>query len=422
MFRRFKSFLKTRAGNVSVSFALVLLPLMTSVGGALDLTRTYTVGEEIQSALDAGTLAAASLTQIDDPETVVRNYVNAALNDHSAVLESLVVEVETDIALNARRVIADAQISVPTLVLGLVGVERLNLVRASEADEEVRNLEISLVLDVSGSMGGSKISALRDAAEEFVTVVMDPDLRDLTSISVIPYNGGVRLPEDITNRLVPGTPDQTGCLEMGSDHATTVDLAVDGFDWLDWYDRAQHGSRSSSFCPESDEAAMFMRRDQSELITLIRDLDAGGNTGLDIATAWGARALDPVWQGRLGGDFNLRPVSYDDRSTLKVLVVMTDGAATPQYRTYRDSNGYWRTYSLYSAATARENMILACEGAAERGVQIYTIAFQVSGNTNRTLMRNCASAEENYYQVEDLDISAAFSAIAADLNSLRLSR
>ena len=55
-------------------------------------------------------------------------------------------------------------------------------------------------------------------------------------------------------------------------------------------------------------------------------------------------------------------------------------------------------------------------------MQIYTIAFQLSGQTNRDLMRNCANKPQNYYQVENLDIAEAFSSIAADINRLRLTR
>ena len=196
-------------GNVAMMFAMLLGPLVVSVGGALDYSRTFTIGAEIQSAMDAGTLAAASLSQGEDPETIVRNYITAALSEHNGVLERLNVQVSSDLAINSREVTADAVISVPTLMLGIIGYDALTLNRVSEANERVRNLEISLVLDISGSMSGSKITALRDAAEEFVGVMMDPDLEGLTSLSVIPYNGGVRLPQTVTNDLVPGTPNDS---------------------------------------------------------------------------------------------------------------------------------------------------------------------------------------------------------------------
>ncbi len=415
-------FKRDSRGNVAMMFAMFLGPLIVSVGGALDYSRTFTIGAEIQSAMDAGTLAAASLSQGEDPETIVRSYITAALSEHNGVLERLNVQVSSDLAINSREVTADAVISVPTLMLGIIGYDALMLTRSSEANERVRNLEISLVLDISGSMSGSKITALRDAAEEFVEVMMDPGLDGLTSLSVIPYNGGVRLPQIVTNALVSGTPNDSGCLELGVSDPITIDLAENGYDWLDWQDRDQRGSRSSAFCPEENEASVFLEKTRSDLVSLIRGLDAGGNTGLDVATAWGARALDPAWRGRLGGDFAERPAAYDDPSTMKVLVVMTDGAATAQIRRAQNWYGDWYSYELYSASRARDNMEAACDAAEAQGVHIYTIAFQVSGSTNRNLMRDCASRVENYYAVEDLDISSAFNSIAADLNNLRLAR
>ena len=426
MFASIRHLAADRLGNVAVTFALVLTPVTASVGGALDYTRTYTIGAEIQSALDTGVLAAASLSQTRDAETVVRAYVEAAIAEHRGVIETLVVTVSPNVALNARTVAAQATVTVPTVLLGVAGVDRLTMSRDSEATEQVRNLEISLVLDVSGSMSGSKIEALREAAAEFVQVVMSGEVSDMTSISIIPYNGGVRLPDYVNAQLISGgssNAQRSGCPEYGEDYPIVLQPPANGLDWLQWQGRDQHGSRNSAFCPEQNEASVFLRNNQSNLLALIEDLDAGGNTGLDIATAWGARALDPVWRGRLGGNFADRPVNYDDPSTIKALVVMTDGAATAQIRNYwDDDDDRWRNYNMYAAAQSRTNMAQACDEAEARGVDIYTIAFQLSGSTNRDLMRGCASHPDNYFQVEDMDIAAAFSAIAADLNTLRLSR
>lgn len=426
MLDRLKRFAGSCAGNVSIAFAIALAPLTASVGGAVDYTRTFTIGSEVQSALDTGVLAAASLSQTRPAEDVVRAYVEAAISEHRGVIESLVVTVTPNVALNARTVAAEATVTVPTVLLGVAGIERLALSREAEGTEQVRNLEISLVLDVSGSMSGSKIMALREAAAEFIQVVMANDISDMTSVSVIPYNGGVRLPDFVNAQLVSGgnaNAARSGCPEYGEDYPIALKPPANGLNWLEWRGRAQHGSRNSAFCPESNEASTFLRNDQSSLLSLIEGLDAGGNTGLDIATMWGARALDPAWRGRLGGAFPERPVDYDDPSTIKALIVMTDGAATAQIRNYWDEDDdEWRNYAMYSAAQARANMAEACDEAETRGVDIYTIAFQLSGATNRDLMLGCASRPENYHQVEDMDIAAAFSAIAADLNTLRLSR
>lgn len=426
MLTRVKRFLKDRSGNIALSFALASTPMVAGVGGALDFARTYTIAAELQSAIDTGVLAAASLSQTGDPEDVVRSYIEAAIAEHNGTIENLVVTVTPNVALNARDVHAQADITIPTLLLGVIGINYLDMSREAEATEQIQNLEISLVLDISGSMSGSKIEALREAAAEFIDVVLMGGNYDLTSISVIPYNGGVRLPDYVNAQLISGSSSnasRSGCPEYGEDYPTALNPPANGLDWLEWRGREQRDSRNSSFCPESDEASVFLRNSRSELQDLVATLDAGGNTGLDVATMWGARALDPSWRGRLGGAFPDRPVDYDDPSTIKALVVMTDGAATAQIRNYWDDHDdRWRNYNMYSASTARTNMAAACDAAEAEGVDIYTIAFQLSGSTNRDLMRNCASHPDNYYEVEDMDIGLAFSAIAADLNSLRLAR
>lgn len=411
-------------GNVALTFALSATVLTTAVGGGLDYSRSTSVGTELQAALDSGVLAAASLTQSRSAEDVVRAYVEAALSDHQGLLESLNLEVSSDISFNARQVEASAAVTVPTTLLGVAGINSLTVRRDASALQQIRDIEISLVLDISGSMGGSKIRALRDAAEEFVEVVL-ADNPARTSVSVIPYNGGVRLPSEVLSTgivdLPPGLLRQSACLEYGHDYPIEIDLTDEELEVLRWGEQPMWAGSSSAFCPERNEESVFLSNNEADLIDRIRDLDAGGNTGLDIATAWGARALDPVWRGRLGGSFGDRPAAYDDEDTIKVLVVMTDGAATAQIRREM-RRGRPRNVQLYSARQARENMADACDEAEGKGVQIYTIAFQLSGSTNRNLMQGCASRPQNYYQVEDMDIGSAFSAIAADISQLRISR
>jgi len=417
-----RKFLRERVGNVAVVFALTILPITAGVGGAIDFTRSVTIGTEIQSAIDSGVLAAASLSQARDPEEVVRAYIEAAIVEYGGQIESLEVTVNSNTSLNSREVIARARVSVPTLLLGIAGIDKLNVTRTAEAIEQLVDIEIALVLDVSGSMSGSKIADLRVAAQDFVNAVLGQDRPEYTSLSIIPYNGGVRLPAGVNGELAIGDAsyrEQSGCLDYTTEYPVDFPLPDNTLDWLEWNGEDMVGSRHSAFCPREDMESVFLLNEKTELNTMIQGLQASGNTGLDVATAWGVRALDPNWRGRLGGDFPDRPVDWGTEDTLKVLVVMTDGAATPQYRT-RWRNNRWERYSIYNAGRARSNMLDACDYAKGNGTAIYTIAFQVSGTTNRNLMRDCASTAGNFYNVSDTDIGAAFSAIAGEINKLRL--
>ena len=55
--------------------------------------------------------------------------------------------------LNYRRVDATANARVDTLFMNMLGVEYMNAYAASSAEEGTSDIEISLVVDVSGSMG-----------------------------------------------------------------------------------------------------------------------------------------------------------------------------------------------------------------------------------------------------------------------------
>lgn len=66
-----------------------------------------------------------------------------------------------------------------------------------------------------------------------------------------------------------------------------------------------------------------------------------------------------------------------------------------------------------------ERTLDICEAAKAEGVLIYAIGFEAP-YSSQVLLAGCASSPSHYFNVEGTDISLAFSAIAADINRLRL--
>ena len=447
---RLSAFSRDVRGNVAVTFAVTATALAGAVGGGLDFSRSSGIGTELQAALDSGVLAAASLTQTRSAEEVVRAYVEAAIGDHAGVMETLELEVTGDISLNSRRIGARASVRSPTTLLGVMGINEITVTRETEAVERARNIEISLVLDISSSMRGNRIDSLREAALDFVDTVLDADVSGTTSISVVPYGGTVKLPDTFFHLVTNGesysppgfdwrldVPDQAadwnGCLEMNRNQVDRIALTPGGHGVIPQF---TVWNRGNDWCPDAaGTEAVFLTNDRTRLRNLISRFDndiLSDGTGTDIATSWGARALDPEWRGGLGGDadFSDRPAAYDDEATLKVMVVMTDGGITQQRRPERGWDpllglvhvGTRGTDDLYNKGQARRNFETLCDYAKDSGVVVYSIAFQVGGGRNRRDMEDCASSPAQFHDVQDLDIASAFSAIAADLNQLRLSR
>lgn len=452
-----RRFVRDRSGNLVLVFSMALAPLTAAVGGALDYTRTFTIGAELQSALDSGVLAAASLTQTGDPEEIVEAFVAAAIAEHQGVIENLVVTVTYDTALNARTVHAEAMVGVPTVLLGVAGIQTLSIDRNAEGTEKISKMEISLVLDISSSMSGNKVDSMREAALEFVDTVFGQSEdagTDLTSLSVVPYGGTVALSdhfytyidpeasadaieaeliadgadaEEVTGSVEFTLADWNGCLEMHDDAVRSIALTPDSFipvpDLTVW-------NTGNEWCPDSaGTEAIFLSKSVADISAVIATFDnpiLSDGTGTDIATSWGVRALDPHWRSQLDGDFDERPADWDAEDTQKVLVVMTDGGITAQFRSPAGYDGTHtprnQTETFYSKNQAKANFNAMCDHAKENGAVVYTIAFQVNGNSDRQAMEDCATSPEHYYDVQDLNIAAAFNSIAADLNRLRLSQ
>ena len=68
----------------------------------------------------------------------------------------------------------------------MVGIDSINAPATGTAEERVLNVEIALVLDISGSMGNwsptggtSKMQLMKDAATEFVNTVLVDEQKDL---------------------------------------------------------------------------------------------------------------------------------------------------------------------------------------------------------------------------------------------------
>ena len=103
-----------------------------------------------------------------------------------------------------------------------------------------------------------------------------------------------------------------------------------------------------------------------------------------------------------------------------------DGHAYRRYKASGNSNDYYSwmdaTHTADGNDTKNARMLAACEAAKDKGVLIFTIGFEVSGTDANTVMRECASSDSHYYDVEGLELNDAFSAIATKVTELRLTQ
>lgn len=456
-------FRRDDSGNVAILTALCALPLIVAACGSVDVLRMTSTQERLQIMLDSATLAAAALSQSGDMEDVVDAYMDANLPD-GAVWDTLsyTTNVVSDTS-SSRELEVTASVTLKTPFLSLIGMSSQTVNAKSVAVQSQTDIEISMVLDISSSMKGAKVTDLRSASKSFVDLMLDGDLVDHTSINLIPFGGTVNIGADLFNELaVPEASDSSNIDPSDADYAlgTDVPYSVYRFTYgntcIEYRDSdfnlAVIGGKSrpqvpnftrfgakNDWCPRSDTEALFNSNSASDLKDRIDEMTLSDGTGMDIGTLWGAKALSPNWKGELGGDFSDRPHDFDEDGTMKVAIIMTDGEITSQDRPVSPTseekphvqNGSDRqeivrkgnvTSDPATAYNATAYFKRMCDLMRSNGVIVYTIGYKISsGSDAEERLQYCSTTLSNYYHVDDFDLDSAFNGIAASINSLRIS-
>lgn len=360
-------FSREEDGVLTIFTVFMMLMLLMVCGIAVDLMRNEMERVRVQNTLDRAILAAADLQQTLDPEIVVTDYFEKAGVEE--YLGDITVTPGNNLPTNYfRTVTANARARTPSPYMAMTGVNDLPLYVTGVAEEVVSNLEISLVLDVSGSMNSnSRLVNLKIAAKDFVDQVVNNSLDGRMAISIIPYATQVSVPDNVASAFdLEGTNAHSNCINFtASDFLTTgmrVPSVEAGAPPVLAYERTMHfdpwtyrsslsqgdGRYSephllvnSPVCEEdSKREIMVLQKDRDVLKNYIQALTARGNTSIDVGMKWGTALLDPSLQplvddliadGTVSVKFDARPAPYNSEEYLKVIVLMTDGQNTSQY-------------------------------------------------------------------------------------------
>jgi Flp pilus assembly protein TadG len=455
--RTFDHFARDEDGAMTIFAIMMFLMMLMVAGMGVDVMHNEMQRTKMQNTIDRAVLAAADLDQTLDPVEVVNDYFD------KAGIDGYLLEVTVDQGLNFRTVKATASATTPTQFMSYFGVNELITPAASGAEERISNVEISLVLDISGSMGNnSRIHNMRNAAKTFVDLVIKDETEDLISVSLVPYTAQSIAGKDIFNELnITKRHGYSYCVDFEiSDFNTTV------IDPNKQYKQMQHFERgwssywssqsiSNPTCPKrSYEEVKPISQNKAALKSTIGSYSVRSNTAINLGMKWGVTLLDPSFQpitqklknkGKIEGVFVNRPASYHDEETLKTIVLMTDGVnvdtvriADKRYnsnseRVHWNRNALdrylyynvpsWKRhkwmYTKYTASQANSMLSNICSAAKGKGIVIWSVGFAVT-DASANIMRSCASSPSHFFRVEGVEITEAFQAIASQINQLRL--
>lgn len=435
-------FARDERGNVAIIVALLLLPMLVLAGGATDIARYEAHRAQLQDGIDRGVLAAASLSQTVRVEKTVEDYLKTL-----PFLDAVTLDFDYALSLNVRSIKVSAQYEMPTGFLPLIGINSLPMTVSAGAEERRSNLEISLMLDMSGSMRYSepagaptRISLLRPAAKAFIDAMLSPESMATTTISIVPYAGSVN-PGATAFRLlgVPRQHERSSCVEFVAADYTNPNIAFTARTQLPHFTQ-NHTNQNDAvlgwpWCPEEVSAITYLSNNAATLKARIDALKMFDGTGTAIGTNWGLLLLDPVQRpfvAKLAGAdlvnnaFAGRPSAFNDPNTLKVIVLMTDGDISAQFRPKqyaypRNPEGSSGNTERESRTNARDRLYQVCNRAKANGVVVFTIGFQLTA-TGQTEMRNCATSESHFHNVQGLDIAGAFRSVATAIQKVRLTQ
>lgn len=386
-----KRFAREEDGTLLIFGVYVFLMILMMGGIGIDMMRFERDRTNLQYTLDRAVLAAADLDQTLDPTDVVNDYfAKAGLSEYLS-------GVTVSEGLGFRNVNATASADIKTQFMHMAGVDTLSAPASSTAEESIGSVEISLVLDVSGSMNSnSRLTNLKSAARDFVDQMVDNTEDGKLSMSIVPYATQVSMPSEFLDQFnLTGENLYSNCVNFDPVDFDTTEIddsvALERTMHFDIWTRGNYSSHdrrpyggtvSYPICENSDaRESLIMQKDRNELKNFITNLSARGNTSIDLGMKWGTALLDPsvrsatnamIGDGIVPSDFAARPSAFNDSDTLKIIVLMTDGQNTSQYYVDDDfrtggSTVWWNETAQRYSVRNPANGLYYWKDATDRG-------------------------------------------------------
>ena len=475
---------RDESGSIAILFALTALVVTAMVGGAIDFGRAVHARYQIQQAIDASVLAAARVWQTEQDITLAEQKAsihyasNKPTSFASEVSQFTFDPINNTISMQAGGV-------VPTPFLSILHVNGYTVSAAAQAklkveEESGKSVEVSLMLDVTGSMAGDKIVALKAAAKDFIDIVVWDDQSDYTSkVALVPFAEAINLGTSTMADDVRGMLRTGSCLTSSSPCTSFAAGSVEtslGWIWgkpATWY-RFTRASGSDTYtykvsdrcvtertgaqaytdaAPDTDERKLGpaylggtssgpncsmvdtrdaevnsvqpLSNDKVMLKRRIDELKLAGSTAGQLGTAWAWYMLSPSWD-YLWPSAN-RPKAYSESKLQKIAILMTDGEYNTMYCNGASAMNSYQARINCNATNgqAYSQARTLCTNMKAEGITVYTVGFQLggSGSTSYQTLQQCASGPDKFFNAEDgVELRNSFRAIALQIAPLTISQ
>lgn len=399
-------------GSVMMIFSLVFLVIMLATGAAIDTSRLYHVRASLSSAVDAAALVAGrglldGRLSEDEIRQRAKDYFNSnlALEGQATSLSEIADPVIT-IDRQTGSVSVNAQATVKTTIMRLAGVSQVVVPVRSETKFEQKDIELSLALDLTGSMNSNnRISALKDATTDLVNILLPEDgTPNEVRIAFAPYSSGVNAGE-FAGQVTDNTRSGPCTFEREGTQLVSDLVPTDGSFLLEPTD-TQIGRQDA--CP-TNTPVVPLTDSRGQLFDAIGTFTGRGYTAGHLGIQWAWFMVSEAWSGVFPSEST--PGAYDQDDLVKSVVVMTDG----EFNTVRGSNG--------NVTLSNDLALQMCADMRSRNILVFTVGFELRNTSATNMLRDCAGDKDRFFLAEDGEaLRSAFANIADQLNTLRLSK
>ncbi len=440
-------------------FGASLVVLMLGVGAAVDVSRWLHARDQTAAALDAAVIAGARAYHTANRSADVG--IAAAKQFYSQNVSSRLPVIDDSVSFSinpdGKGISARGNAYIKTPFLQLAGISKLPLLNLADTVAEFGSgeAEISIMLDVTGSMAGSKLQDLKDASKDLVDIVLNANGQ--TKIAIVPFSEDVRLPTTtardraratgLRSSFTKSTPNCIGNWCSGNTTKTyrLTDCVVervgnqkytDAAPGANAYVMAKYGENTTSCTIPANAAVQPLTTDKTVLINKINGLGAAGGTGGHLGTAWAWYTLSPNWNTLWPTANQARPYNTDKQSPgylRKIAVLMTDGEYNTQYQQAQTNSGVTANPNATTSCPDATNGCSSVQAKAlcknmkeQSGIEIFAIVFG-SDQGAIDVMRQCASKDTDkivyFYNATNGDqLKSAFRDIGIKMTQLYLSK
>lgn len=446
-------FWRDLGGNVSIFFAFSVIAIFGTVGIAIDTSIAYNVRAQLASAVDAAALAGARAFASPTRNTDIQNFFTANFQDGymGSVLQPLEIVPDDQ----SRTITVTARATIPTFFMGVLGQHSTDVAATAEATLSSRDVEVALVLDITGSMSGSKIASLRSAANELVDIVVqDLQVPFYSKVALVPYSSGVNvgaLADAVRGPVTTGTcsypaaptceefefPPADGGADITYDISTCVTerpgphLSTDAAPSLAPLQPLFPPPGTYNPCPSAE--IMPLTSNKAALTAAINGLTHGGSTAGQTGVAWGWYMLSPNFGYLFPGEGTPSPYGMINlgQEVLKVVIVMTDGDFNTIYHsgvnasnsTSGSGDAEYKINQPGTNGSSFDQAEALCDAMKLEEIVVYTVGLELGGKQGAIDFVNyCATGPDNVYLPGNgTELRQAFRDIAVQVSNLRIS-